>query len=178
MPTLKEAGYDVALVPQMRGVVAPPGIAPDVVAYWEDFFARLCARRPGASTSRTTSSRTASETGAEFTKSLDDTSRQLRDAAAGSGRQARAMTTMHREQPCAFRRGAPRRSVAGHAARRSSCRTPCATRVDELLLDVVGLCVAARHTDYVSAIIAGVDARRAVHGDRAHAETSAPKTPR
>lgn len=31
------------------------------------------------------------------------------------------------------------------------------TRVEELLIDVVGLCVAARNTDYVKAVIAGVD---------------------
>ncbi len=31
-------------------------------------------------------------------------------------------------------------------------------RAEELLVDVVGLCVAARHTDYVKAVIAGVDA--------------------
>jgi len=31
-------------------------------------------------------------------------------------------------------------------------------RAEELLIDVVGLCVAARNTDYVKAVIAGVDA--------------------
>lgn len=31
-------------------------------------------------------------------------------------------------------------------------------RAEELLIDVVGLCVAARNTDYVQAVIAGVDA--------------------
>jgi 2-methylcitrate dehydratase PrpD len=31
------------------------------------------------------------------------------------------------------------------------------TRIEELLIDVVGLCVAARNTDYVKAVIAGVD---------------------
>lgn len=31
-------------------------------------------------------------------------------------------------------------------------------RAGELLVDVVGLCVAARHTDYVKAVVAGVDA--------------------
>ena len=41
VPTLKEAGFDVPVVPQVRGVVAPPGIAPDEVAYWEDVFRRL-----------------------------------------------------------------------------------------------------------------------------------------
>jgi putative tricarboxylic transport membrane protein len=40
-PTLKEAGIDIPNVPQVRGVVAPPGIPPDAVAYYEDLFARL-----------------------------------------------------------------------------------------------------------------------------------------
>ncbi len=31
------------------------------------------------------------------------------------------------------------------------------TRIEELLIDVIGLCVAARNTDYVKAVIAGVD---------------------
>jgi putative tricarboxylic transport membrane protein len=41
VPTLKEAGFDVPIVPQVRGVVAPPGIPADAVAYYEDLFARL-----------------------------------------------------------------------------------------------------------------------------------------
>ena len=41
VPTLKEAGFDVPPVPQVRGVVAPPGIPPENVAYWEDVFRRL-----------------------------------------------------------------------------------------------------------------------------------------
>jgi len=41
VPTLKEAGFDVPAVPQVRGVVAPPGIPTENVAYWEDVFRRL-----------------------------------------------------------------------------------------------------------------------------------------
>jgi len=41
VPTLKEAGFDVPAVPQVRGVVAPPGIPPANVAYWEDVFRKL-----------------------------------------------------------------------------------------------------------------------------------------
>jgi putative tricarboxylic transport membrane protein len=41
VPTLKEAGFDIPAVPQVRGVVAPPGIPPENVAYWEDVFRRL-----------------------------------------------------------------------------------------------------------------------------------------
>jgi putative tricarboxylic transport membrane protein len=41
VPTLKEAGFDVPVVPQVRGVVAPPGIPAEAVAYYEDLFGRL-----------------------------------------------------------------------------------------------------------------------------------------
>src|SRR5581483_11880808 len=41
VPTLKEAGFDIPAVPQVRGVVAPPGIPAENVAYWEDAFRRL-----------------------------------------------------------------------------------------------------------------------------------------
>jgi putative tricarboxylic transport membrane protein len=41
VPTLKEAGFDVPAVPQVRGVVAPPGIPAQNVAYWEDVLRRL-----------------------------------------------------------------------------------------------------------------------------------------
>lgn len=41
VPTIKEAGYDVPNVPQVRGILMPPGVAPEVVAYYEDLFQRL-----------------------------------------------------------------------------------------------------------------------------------------
>ena len=41
VPTLKEAGFDVPAVPQVRGVVAPPNIPAENVTYWEDVFRRL-----------------------------------------------------------------------------------------------------------------------------------------
>ena len=40
-PTLKEAGFDVPNVPQPRGIIAPPGIPTEAVAYWEDLFAKF-----------------------------------------------------------------------------------------------------------------------------------------
>src|SRR4029077_14079999 len=41
VPTLKEAGFDVPVVPQVRGVVAPPGIPQQNVVYWENLFRKL-----------------------------------------------------------------------------------------------------------------------------------------
>lgn len=41
VPTIQEAGYSIPNVPQVRGIVMPPGVAPDVVAYYENLFERL-----------------------------------------------------------------------------------------------------------------------------------------
>lgn len=41
VPTLREAGFDVPNVPQVRGIVAPPGLSPEAVAYWEGVFAKF-----------------------------------------------------------------------------------------------------------------------------------------
>lgn len=44
--TLREQGIDVPVIPQARGVVAPPGVPKDVVGYWEGVFDRF-AKSPG-----------------------------------------------------------------------------------------------------------------------------------
>lgn len=41
VPTIKESGFDIPNVPQVRGLVAPPGIPAEAVAYWDDLFARF-----------------------------------------------------------------------------------------------------------------------------------------
>jgi len=41
VPTVKEQGIDMPIIANARGFLAPPGVAPEVVAFWEDFFARL-----------------------------------------------------------------------------------------------------------------------------------------
>ena len=41
VPTLKQAGYDVPSVPQIRAVVAPPAFPKEALAYYEDLFSKL-----------------------------------------------------------------------------------------------------------------------------------------
>ncbi len=41
LPTIKEQGINVPIIANARGVLAPPGVAKEVVEFWEDFFARL-----------------------------------------------------------------------------------------------------------------------------------------
>lgn len=78
VPTLKEAGYDVPLVPQMRGVVAPPGLAPDVVAYWEDFARRLTNTASWRKYLEDNQFEDGFHSGSDFTKSIEATTQQLR----------------------------------------------------------------------------------------------------
>jgi putative tricarboxylic transport membrane protein len=41
VPTLEEQGIDVPVIPQARGVLAPPGVSQDVAQYWEGVFDRF-----------------------------------------------------------------------------------------------------------------------------------------
>jgi putative tricarboxylic transport membrane protein len=41
VPTLKEQGINIPSLVQARGVIAPPGVPPEVAQYWENFFRRL-----------------------------------------------------------------------------------------------------------------------------------------
>jgi putative tricarboxylic transport membrane protein len=41
IPTLKESGFDFQDIPQTRGIVGPPGMPPEAVKYYEDFFEKL-----------------------------------------------------------------------------------------------------------------------------------------
>lgn len=41
VPTIKEQGIDVPIIANARGILAPPGLSQEAVAFWEDFFARL-----------------------------------------------------------------------------------------------------------------------------------------
>jgi len=41
VPTIKEQGINVPIIANARGILAPPGVSKEVIAFWEDFFARL-----------------------------------------------------------------------------------------------------------------------------------------
>ncbi|MGH7845399.1 MAG: Bug family tripartite tricarboxylate transporter substrate binding protein [Candidatus Binatia bacterium] len=41
VPSTKEQGIDIPTLDQARGVLAPPGVAKEVVQYWEDLFGRF-----------------------------------------------------------------------------------------------------------------------------------------
>ena len=78
VPTLKEAGYDVSVPPQIRALVAPPGIPKDVIAYWEDLFDKL---HNTASWQKYVADNQLEEgflTGPELAKSIDKIENELR----------------------------------------------------------------------------------------------------
>jgi putative tricarboxylic transport membrane protein len=78
VPTLKEAGYDVVVPPQIRGVMAPPGLPKEVIAYWEDLFAKLDKT---ASWKKYVADNQLEEgflTGPDFPKSIDRIESELR----------------------------------------------------------------------------------------------------
>ncbi len=41
VPTLKEAGFEIADVPQARGIIGPPGMSKEAIAYYQELFARM-----------------------------------------------------------------------------------------------------------------------------------------
>jgi putative tricarboxylic transport membrane protein len=78
VPTLKEAGFDVPTVPQVRGVVAPPGVRPDVVAYWEEVFARLAQTPAWKRYLEDNQFEAGLQKSAEFRRFIDQFSEQMR----------------------------------------------------------------------------------------------------
>jgi len=78
VPTLKEAGFDVPTVPVVRGVVAPPGVPSDVVAYWEDVFARLAQTATWKRYLEENQFQDGFQRSAEFGKFFDQFSEQMR----------------------------------------------------------------------------------------------------
>jgi putative tricarboxylic transport membrane protein len=85
VPTLKEAGFDVPAVPQIRGVVAPPGIPKENVAYWEDLFRRLTRTASWRKYLQDNQFEDGFEGSAELAKSLEGFTNQMRDILKDAG---------------------------------------------------------------------------------------------
>jgi putative tricarboxylic transport membrane protein len=78
VPTLMQAGYDVTVPPQIRAVMAPPGIPKEVIAYWEDLFAKLHKTASWRKYVEDNQLEDGFLTGAEFSKSIDKIENELR----------------------------------------------------------------------------------------------------
>ncbi len=79
VPTLKEAGFDVTPTPQIRGVVAPPQMPADAVAYWERTFEKLTHTPSWKKYVEDNELETAFVPGDAFRKSMQETSAALRE---------------------------------------------------------------------------------------------------
>jgi putative tricarboxylic transport membrane protein len=78
VPTLKQAGYDVQSLPQIRAVVAPPELPKEALAYYEDLFSKL---RQTASWKKYVEDNQFEDgflNGAEFTKSIEQIEKDMR----------------------------------------------------------------------------------------------------
>jgi putative tricarboxylic transport membrane protein len=85
VPTLKEAGFDVPAVPQIRGVVAPPDMPKEAVAYWEDFFRRLTLTASWKKYLHDNQFEDGYQSAADLTKFFDQFTGQLRDILKEAG---------------------------------------------------------------------------------------------
>jgi putative tricarboxylic transport membrane protein len=84
-PTLKEAGFDVPTVPQVRGVVAPPGIPRENVTYWENAFRRLTQTASWKKYIADNQFEDGFQTSAELAKFYDEFTGQMREILKEAG---------------------------------------------------------------------------------------------
>jgi putative tricarboxylic transport membrane protein len=85
VPTLKEAGYDIHPTPQIRGVVAPPQMPADAVKYWIDTFDKLHRSAAWKKYVDDNELEDAFVPGAAFRKSMEQTSKELREQFVKAG---------------------------------------------------------------------------------------------
>ena len=85
VPTLKEAGFNVTPVPQVRGVVAPPGIPRENVAYWEGVFKKLSTTESWKKYVADNQFEEAYQNAADLSKFYDDFSNQMRGVLTEAG---------------------------------------------------------------------------------------------
>ena len=84
-PTIKEAGFNVTPVPQVRGVVAPPGIPRENVAYWEGVFRKLSQTESWKKYVAENQFENAYQNAAELSKFYDEFSNQMRSILQEAG---------------------------------------------------------------------------------------------
>jgi putative tricarboxylic transport membrane protein len=85
VPTLKEAGFNVTPVPQVRGVVAPPGIPRENVAYWEDMLKKLTQTESWKKYVADNQFEPAYQSSAELAKFYEQFTAQMRDILQEAG---------------------------------------------------------------------------------------------
>jgi putative tricarboxylic transport membrane protein len=84
-PTLKEQGIDVPVIPQARGVLAPPGVSKDVVQHWEGVFDRLTKTASWKKYLEQNQFEDGYQKGPELNKFFDELTVQMRDVLKEAG---------------------------------------------------------------------------------------------
>lgn len=85
VPTIREAGFDIPNVAIVRGIVGPPGLSRESVAYWEEFFARLSQTAGWKKYIEENSFEPGFQRSAEFAKSLDEFTERMRPILTEAG---------------------------------------------------------------------------------------------
>jgi len=85
VPTLKEQGIDVPLIPQARGVLAPPAAPREVVQYWEGVFDRFVKTPTWKQYVEQNQFEDGYLKGAALSKFFDDLTVQMRDVLKEAG---------------------------------------------------------------------------------------------
>ena len=85
VPTLQEQGINVPVIPQARGVLAPPGVPKDVVQYWEGVFDRFAKTAGWKKYLEQNQFEDGFLKGPELNKFFDDLTKQMREVLKEAG---------------------------------------------------------------------------------------------
>ncbi len=85
VPTIKEQGIDVPVIPQARGLLAPPGVSGDVVKYWEGVIGRFAKTPAWKKYLNDNQFEDGFLTGGSLNKFFDDLGLQMRDVLKEAG---------------------------------------------------------------------------------------------
>jgi putative tricarboxylic transport membrane protein len=85
VPTIKEQGIDVPLIPQARGVLAPPAAPREIVQYWEGVFDRFVKTPTWKQYVEQNQFEDGYLKGTALTKFFDDLTVQMRDVLKEAG---------------------------------------------------------------------------------------------
>ena len=83
--TIKEQGIDVPIIPQARGVLAPPAVGADVVKYWDGVFGRFVKTSPWKKYLSDNQFEDGYLVGNNLNKFFDDLTVQMRDILKEAG---------------------------------------------------------------------------------------------
>ncbi len=85
VPTIKEQGIDIPIIPQARGILAPAGVGADVVKYWEGIFGRFAQSAAWKKYLSDNQLEDGFLTGNALNKFFDDLTVQMRDILKEAG---------------------------------------------------------------------------------------------